>query len=126
MERDLRKRQNLQDINSFDNDDRQNLPPLPRLIPILLPDTLQIPVVKSQERLVQEEREKTVLQALLMRTFLLDSPGEPDGDLLGNSNNEPKTIPFDDVRMKINQNKKLNERMKMRIKIREMIFFIET
>jgi hypothetical protein len=28
--------------------------------------------------------------------------------------------------MKINQNKKLNERMKMRIKIREMIFFIET
>jgi hypothetical protein len=112
MERDLRKRQNLNDINSFDNDDRQNLPPLPNLIRILLPDTIPIPVVKSQERFVQEEREKTVLQAFLMRSFVLDSPGEPDGDLFGNSNNESKTIPFDDVRMKRNQNKIFNERIK--------------
>jgi hypothetical protein len=121
LERDLRKRQGLQDINSFDNDDRQNLPPLPNLIRILLPDTIQIPLVKSQERLVQEEREKTVLQALLMRSFLPDSPGEPDGDLLGNSTierNEPKSIPFDDVRIKINNNKNkiwqniLNENIK--------------
>ncbi len=121
LERDLRKRQGLQDINSFDNDDRQNLPPLPPLIRILLPDTIQIPLVKSQERLVQEEREKTVLQALLMRSLLPDNPGEPDGDLLGNSTNEPKLIPLDDVRIKMNNNKNkiwqniLNENVKARI-----------
>jgi len=121
LERDLRKRQGLQDINSFDNDDRQNLPPLPNLIRILLPDTIQIPLVKSQERLVQEEREKTVLQALLMRSLLPDNPGEPDGDLLGNSTNEPKLIPLDDVRIKMNNNKNkiwqniLNENVKARI-----------
>jgi len=124
LERDLRKRQGLSGINSFDNDDKQNLLPLPTLIRILLPDTIQIPLVKSQERVVQEEREKTVLQALLMHSFLPDSPGEPDGDLLGNSTieqNEPKLIPFDDVRIKINNNNNkiwqniLNEIIKARI-----------
>jgi hypothetical protein len=118
MERDVRKRQGLQDITSLDNDDRQNLPPLPRLIRVLLPDTMSTPIIKSQERIVQEEREKIVLQALFIRSFLPDSPGEPDGDLLGNSTierNEPKLIPFDDVRIKINNNKLwqniLNERI---------------
>jgi hypothetical protein len=126
MDRDLRKRQGLEDIHPFDNDARQHLPPLPTLIRILLPNSIPIPVVKSQERLVQEEREKTVLQALLTRSFLPNNPGEPDGDLLGNSNiegNEPKLIPFDDVRIKINQNKNnkispkiLNEIIQTRIR----------
>jgi hypothetical protein len=131
LERDFRKRQGLQDINSFDNDDRQNLPPLPTLIRISLPDTIQIPLVKSQERLVQEEREKTVLQALLMRSFIPDNPGEPDGDLLGNSTierNEPKLIPIEDVRIKINKNNNkiwlniLNEIIKTKI----IFLFFET
>lgn len=108
MERDLRKQQGLQDINSFDNhDNRQNLSPLPTLIRILLPDTISKPLVKSQERFVQEEREKIVLQALLMRKFLPDSPGEADGDILGNSTIEPKLIPLDDVRIRINNQNKI-------------------
>lgn len=103
MERDLRKRRGLQDMNSNENDDKQYSTPLPNLIKILLPDSIQIPQNISQERFVQEEREKTVLQALFIRSFLPDSPGEPDGDLLGNSNNErtePKLIPLEDVRIK--------------------------
>ncbi|UJR26711.1 hypothetical protein I4U23_008027 [Adineta vaga] len=98
-ERDLGKQRGLQDINSFDNNDKQTLPSLPTLISILLPDTITIPIVKSQERVVQEEREKSVLQALFMRPFLPDSPSEPDGDLLGTNTierNEPKTIPLKD------------------------------
>lgn len=107
MERDLRKRRGIQDMNSNDNDDKQNLPPLPPLIKILLPDTIQIPQIVSQERFVQEEREKTVLQALFIRSFLPDSPGEPDGDLVGHSHSErsePKVIPLEDVRIKIDEN----------------------
>ncbi len=115
MERDLRKRRGIQDANSTDNDDKQFSTPLPALIKILLPDSIQIPPVVSQERFVQEEREKTVLQALFIRSFLPDSPGEPDGDPIGNSNierNEPKVIPLEDVRISINKNKisrKLNK-----------------
>jgi hypothetical protein len=108
MERDLRKRRGIQDMNSNENDEKQYTTPLPNLIKILLPDSIQIPQIISQERFVQEEREKTVLQALFIRSFLPDSPGEPDGDLLGNSNierTEPKLIPLEDVRIKINQNK---------------------
>jgi len=103
MERDLRKRRGVQDMNSNDNDDKQYSTPLPNLIKILLPDTIQIPPIISQERFVQEEREKTVLQALFIRSFLPDSPGEPDGDLVGNNTterNEPKLIPLEDVRIK--------------------------
>ncbi|CAF3318554.1 unnamed protein product, partial [Rotaria sp. Silwood2] len=99
MERDLRKRRGIQDINSIDNDDKQILVPLPSLIKIILPDTIQIPQIVSQERLVQEEREKTVLQALFIRSFLPDSPGEPDGDLIGHNHierSEPKLIPLED------------------------------
>jgi hypothetical protein len=108
MERDLRKRRGVQDINSNDADDKQFLTPLPPLIKILLPETIQIPPIISQERFVQEEREKTVLQALFIRSFLPDSPGEPDGDIIGNSNIEPKLIPLEDVRNKkiINNNNK--------------------
>jgi hypothetical protein len=108
MERDLRKRRGLQDMNSNENDDKQFSTPLPPLIKILLPDSIQIPQVISQERFVQEEREKTVLQALFIRSFLPDTPGEPDGDLLGTSNSErtePKLIPLEDVRIKIKTNK---------------------
>jgi hypothetical protein len=110
MERDFRKRRGANDINSNDNDDKQILTPLPALIKILLPDTIQIAQVISQERFVQEEREKTVLQALGIRSFLPDSAGEPDGDLIGTINierTEPKLIPFDDVRIKINKKNKL-------------------
>jgi len=104
MERDLRKRRGVQDMNSNDNDDKQYSTPLPPLIKILLPDTIQIPPIISQERFVQEEREKTVLQALFIRSFLPDSPGEPDGDLIGTNNIEriePKLIPLEDVRINI-------------------------
>jgi hypothetical protein len=110
MERDFRKRRGVQDINSIDNDDKQFSTPLPQLIKILLPDTIQIPQIISQERFVQEEREKTVLQALFIRSFLPDSPGEPDGDIITHSNierNEPRLIPLEDVRIKTNQNKTL-------------------
>jgi hypothetical protein len=103
MERDLRKRRGAQDMISNDNDDKQFLTPLPSLIKILLPEAIQIPPIVSQERFVQEEREKTVLQALFIRSFLPDSPGEPDGDLIGNSNIEPKLIPLEDVRNKKNK-----------------------
>ena len=102
MERDLRKRRGIQDINTMDNDDKQFSTPLPPLIKILLPDTIQFPQIVSQERFVQEEREKTVLQALFIPAFLPDSPGEPDADLLIMNNserNEPKLIPLDDVRI---------------------------
>jgi len=101
MERDLRNRQGLQDSNENKLDERLNLPPLPRLIPILLPDTINIPTVKSQERFAQEERERTVLQAFSFRSFLPDTPGEPDCELNGNSSlNDAKLIPFDDVNAK--------------------------
>lgn len=103
MERDLRKRRGLHDINSNDNDDKQYSTPLPQLIKILLPETIQVPQIISQERFVQEEREKTVLQALFIRSFLPDTPGEPDGDLITNNSNErnePKLIPLEDVRIK--------------------------
>ncbi len=112
MERDLRKRRGIQDMNSNENDEKQYSTPLPNLIKILLPDSIQIPQNISQERFVQEEREKTVLQALFIRSFLPDSPGEPDGDPMGNSNIEPKVIPLEDVRISINKNKisrKLNK-----------------
>lgn len=105
MERDLRKRQGLQDTN-----ERMNLPALPRLIRILLPDTIVIPKVNSQEHFAQEEREKTVLQAFSFRSFLPDCPGEPDCDLNGNSNlNEPKLIPSDDVNAKTTRNEVSSE-----------------
>lgn len=110
MERDLCQRRNIQ---SVEIDDRQKLPALPKLIRILLPETIPMPVVKSQERNEQEEREKTVLQALLMRSFLPHSPGEPDGDLHGQiskERNEPKTIPLDDVRIRRNQRNKLKRK----------------
>lgn len=108
MERDLRKRRGLQELNSNDSDEKLYSTPLPKLIKILLPETIQIPQVISQERFIQDEREKTVLQALFIRSFLPDSPGEPDGDLLAtnNSNNlertEPKLIPLEDVRIREN------------------------
>ena len=110
MERDLCQRRNLPKNQSIEMDDRPNLAPLPKLIRILLPETIPNPVVKSQERNEQEEREKTVLQALLMRSFLPHSPGEPDGDLHGQISNEriePKTIPLDDVRIRSNQYNKI-------------------
>ncbi|CAF1593170.1 unnamed protein product [Adineta ricciae] len=99
MERDLRKRRGVQDMNSNDNDDRQYSTPLPPLIKISIPDSIQTPQIVSQERFVQEEREKTVLQALFIRSFLPDTPGEPDGDPVGTSNterSEPKVIPLED------------------------------
>lgn len=102
MERDLRKRRGVQDLNAGENDDKQFSTPLPRLIKIVLPEWFQAPQVVSQERLVQEEREKTVLQALFIRSFLPDSPGEPDGEPLSTSNaerSEPKVIPLEDVRI---------------------------
>jgi len=108
MERDLRNRQGLQDSNENKLDERLNLPPLPRLIPILLPDTINIPTVKSQERFAQEERERTVLQAFSFRSFLPDTPGEPDCELNGNSSlNDAKLIPFDDVRNQRMQTNKI-------------------
>ena len=106
MERDLRKRRGLQENNTNENDEKQYSTPLPKLIKILLPDSIQIPPIISQERLIQEEREKTVLQALFIRSFLPDSPGEPDGDLLATNNlerTEPKLIPLEDVRRKSNR-----------------------
>ena len=108
MERDLRKRRGLQEMNSNDNDEKQYSTPLPKLIKILLPDAIQIPPIISQERFIQEEREKTVLQALFIRSFLPDSPGEPDGDLLVTNNlerTEPKLIPLEDVRIRENSKK---------------------
>lgn len=104
MERDFRKHRGIHDVNGNDNDDKQFSTPLPTLIRILLPDTIQIPQIVSQERFVQEEREKTVLQALFIPAFLPDSPGEPDGDLLptNNERHEAKLIPLDDVRIKRN------------------------
>ena len=71
MERDLRKRRGVQDMNSTDTDEKQYSTPLPRLIKVLIPDTIQIPPIISQERFIQEEREKTVLQALLYDHFYL-------------------------------------------------------
>ncbi len=126
MERELGKRQGLQDMNSLENDDRQNLPPLPNLIRVLLPETILIPKVESQERIAQEEREKIVLQALFIRKFLPDSPGEPDGDLLGNSTierNEPKLIPTESVRININNNKIWQNILNERIIARKLFLF---
>lgn len=102
LERDLRRQRGAPDANALENDDKPNLPPLPTLIRILLPDALPTPIVKSQERAAQEEREKRVLQALFMRPFLPDTPREPDGDSLGTNaseRNEPTTIPLEDVRL---------------------------
>lgn len=107
MERDLRKKRGLQDNNSNDSDDKLYSTPLPRLIKIILPDAIQTPQIVSQERFIQEEREKTVLQALFIRSFLPDSPGEPDGEPIGNNTNntEPKIIPLEDVNLIFNNKK---------------------
>ena len=108
MERDFRTRRGAQqDVNASDTDDKQHAGlPLPPLLRILFPEPIQFPPVVSQERAVQEEREKTVLQALFIRSFLPDSPGEPDGgDLAGGggggtaNQTEPKLIPLEDVRI---------------------------
>ena len=103
MERDFRKRRGVQDINGVDTDEKQLSTPLPALIRILVPETIQTPPIISEERAVQEKREETVLQALFIPPFLPDSPGEPDGDLLPPSNSErsePKLIPLEDVRIR--------------------------
>lgn len=103
MERDFRKRRGVQDVNGIETDDKQFSTPLPALIRILLPDTMHTAAIISKERFIQEKREETVLQALFIRSFLPDSPGEPDGDLLATSNSEriePKLIPLEDVRIR--------------------------
>lgn len=97
MERDLRQRRDLQTENQ---DDKQTLAPLSPLIKILLPEHIHPATIVSQERLIQEEREKTVFQALLIRSFLPDSPAEPDQEL-STERQEAKLIPLDDVRMNI-------------------------
>jgi hypothetical protein len=94
LERDLRHQQTSQD-----HDDRRSLPSLPPLIRIALPDTIHSPIVKSHQRIVQNEREQTALQALFIRSFLPDSPGEPDGDSSEHSTIETKLIPIEDVRI---------------------------
>jgi len=92
MERDFRQRRGLQTENQ---DDKQTLAPLAPLIKILLPEHIHPATVISQERLIQEEREKTVFQALLIRSFLPDSPAEPDQEL-SSERQEAKLIPLDD------------------------------
>ena len=91
LERDLRQHPT----------DRPTLPPLPPLIPILLPSTIPKPTVNSHQRLVQGEREQTVLQALFIRSLLPENPREPDGDATDASATETKLIPLEDVRIKI-------------------------
>ena len=101
LECDLRQQQHLQD-----HDDRSSQPPLPLLIRMVLPNTIQRPAVKSSERFVQEEREKSVLQAFFIHPLIPDTPGEPDKDSLENNTNErldTKLIPLEDVRISISQ-----------------------
>lgn len=92
LERDLRQQQNFQG-----RDNRPQLPPLPPLIRILLPSTLPSPTVKSDQRALQEEREQMVLKALTIRSFLPDTPSEPDGVASPENRTELKTIPLEDV-----------------------------
>ena len=101
LECDLRQQQRLQD-----HDDRSSQPPLPLLIRIALPTNIQRPAVKSSERFVQEEREKSVLQAFFIHPLIPDTPGEPDKDSLENNTNEridTKSIPLEDVRISISR-----------------------
>ena len=95
QERNFRQQQSFQDF-----DDRPALPSLPPLIQIHLPSTLPNPVVKSDQRIIQEERERTVLQALLIGSFVPDSPAEPDSESTEDSIVETKLIPLEDVRIK--------------------------
>jgi len=85
LERDLRQHPN----------DRPTLPPLPPLIRIQLPSTIPKPTVNSHQRIVQGEREQTVLQALFIRSLLPENPREPDGDATDTSTIETKLIPLE-------------------------------
>jgi hypothetical protein len=48
-----------------------------RLIPIDLPDHISRPEIKSLEREIQTEREKSTLQCFFLKEFLPDTAGEP-------------------------------------------------
>lgn len=96
----LEERNFFQQHNRQDFDDRPaSLPPLPALIRIHLPSAIPNPVVKSHQRIVQEDRERTVLQALLIGSFVPDSPAEPDSESTEDCSIETKLIPLEDVRI---------------------------
>ena len=92
LERDLRQQQSFPG-----RDQRPELPPLPPLIRILLPDAIPRPIVKSEQRALQEEREQMVLKALSIRSFLPDTPSEPDDVASSENKSELKSIPLEDV-----------------------------
>lgn len=92
--------QNFYDTKSDDDNVNQDLPPLPKLIPILLPDNIRKPIVQN---LSEEECHPSLDFSTL--PFLPDSPSEPNMDLFGNVSIEPqqqpKLIPLNDVRIRI-------------------------
>ncbi|CAF4392937.1 unnamed protein product, partial [Didymodactylos carnosus] len=99
MERDLKRRigagQVVSPYGLGELNDDNDKPPL-NLKRIIIPETIPQITINSQERLIQDNREKTVLQAIFIsRLFLPESATEPDFEIC--ERNEPKIIPFDDV-----------------------------
>lgn len=79
------------------------------LIPIDLPDTINIPEIKSIEHEIQLKREQDILAVLMFKQFLPDSPSEPSESDNSSSNdlsdfNQTKLIPLDDVSLNTSNN----------------------
>ena len=69
----------------------------PALIPIDLPDYIVQPVICSAEHEVQLKREKDILEVLMFKQFLPDSPSEPTD--LTPVTTSTKLIPLEDVNL---------------------------
>ena len=67
------------------------------LIPIELPEGINVPEIRSVEHDVQVRREQNTLAVLMFKQFLPDSPSEPDDMLEPTQAPVVKIIPLDDA-----------------------------
>ena len=67
------------------------------LIPIELPEGINVPEIRSIEHDVQVRREQNTLAVLMFKQFLPDSPSEPDDIVEPNQTPVVKIIPLDDA-----------------------------
>lgn len=82
---------------SFDNVHQSEAFEWPALIPIDLPDYIVQPQICSAEHEIQLKREKDILEVLMFKQFLPDSPSEPTD--LTPVTITTKLIPLEDVNL---------------------------
>lgn len=82
---------------SFENIHQSEVFEWPALIPIDLPDHIVQPQICSAEHEIQLKREKDILEVLMFKQFLPDSPSEPTD--LTPVTISTKLIPLEDVNL---------------------------